>query len=148
LRNFGGPSHATAEGIASYLTYTVNDQWAISLRGEVYRDDQGFFVFAPSNGLDAVNIARGLAPATPFNACSGQVVPAFNAGSACKNTYGEITLGASFKPSNSMGYLTLRPELRYDTSWGGNFKPFGINSKGAGTQSDQFTIGMDLILGF
>ena len=126
--------HATAEGAAGYLSWAVTDLWTVSLRGEVYRDDQGFFVFDPQSGLDAVNLARGLIPNTSYG--------------VGKHTYGEITLGASFKPSNDMGYLTVRPELRYDNAWGGPGKVFGTNHAGVPTQNDQFTFAMDVILGF
>jgi len=136
-------AHATAEGAAGYVSWAVTDLWTVSLRGEVYRDDQGFFVFDPTSGLDAVNAARGLAPNTIYG--------------VGKHTYGELTLGASFKPSGDMGYMTVRPEIRYDNAWGGPFKAFGAGNKFAcaqaaasclGTQNDQFTFSMDVIFGF
>jgi hypothetical protein len=142
-------AHATAEGAAGYLSWAVSDLWTVSLRGEVYRDDQGFFVFAPTTGLDAVNAARGLAPNTIYG--------------VGRKTYGEITLGASFKPSSDMGYMTVRPEIRYDNAWGGPGKPFGSAPRGVcnaaiaagtstascfGTQNDQFTFAVDVIFGF
>ena len=143
-------AHATAGGMAQYLTYTINDQWSVGARAEVFADqgnknaygglDGGFagFVCDATEPLDYTNGGRGLAPYQGYCTGSGNV------------TYGEITLGASYKPSvTDMAYLTIRPELRYNSVvGGGNDKPFDASSTAKGTQTGQFTLAIDAIIGF
>src|SRR6202000_1595290 len=75
--------HAQGYGFAQYAVYTINDNLSFAARGEVYRDANGFFVAAFPNPLDFVNLEKG-EPA--------QVI------SAGKATYGEVTLGLTYKP--------------------------------------------------
>ncbi len=73
-------------------------------------------------------------------------------------TYGEITLGATYKPSIPYPVnVMVRPEIRYDTVIGGSsVHPFDVTSTsfgsaggaGTGSSSSQFTIAVDLIVGF
>jgi hypothetical protein len=121
--------HAQAYGIAQYLAYTVNDNVQVSLRGEVYRDANGFFVAAFPNPLDFVNLEKGQ-PA--------QVL------SAGKATYSEVTLGMTYKPEvpDAITGTMIRPELRYDRALAGG-KPYSnFTSKG------QVTLAFDLVVPF
>jgi len=147
--------HATAFGTAGYGVYTFNDQWSFGARGEVFRDDQGFFVGAFQESLAPDNAQRGLITnnsggSTPFN--SG-----YNAGKA---TYAALTIGANYKPPLPPlplnAGLTIRPEVRWDHAWGLNpgAHPFDV-TKGAsvggvptGTKDDQFLFSVDAIFGF
>ena len=146
-----GHSGATAEGSAFYGIYKFNDQWSFGARGEIFRDDQGFFVTAVQESLAFVNGERGI-PTT---------YPAFNAGyNAGKATYGDITIGANYTPPIPPlplnAALTIRPELRWDHAWGMNpgAHPFDVTSgasKGGvatGTKDDQFLFSVDAIFGF
>ncbi|HVJ55258.1 MAG TPA: porin [Aliidongia sp.] len=121
---------AQAFGIAQYASYTLNDMVTLSVRGELFRDDNGFFVAAFQNPLDFVDTERGLTPKAP----------PIGGG---KTTYGEVTLGAAFKaPIPDPLTLTIRPEVRVDGSLNST-RPY-IDS----TQSYQVTIGIDAILAF
>ena len=146
----------SAGGVAQYLTYALNDQWTLGARVEAFADQgkaatNGFTGFAcdATENLDYANGQRGLAPNLAYCGSLGN----YNV------TYGAITVGASWKPAvNLPVYLTVRPELRYDTVIGGsNVKPYNVSSTSfgsgptgtnTGTKSDQFTAAIDLIIGF
>ena len=116
-------------GVAQYFTYALNDQFGIGIRGEVWRDGDGFFVAAFPGNRDFVNAQRGR-PATVIG--------------GGKTTYGAVTLGLNFRPplSNSPVSLLIRPEARYDRSLN-DTTPFA-----AGTSKRQFSVGADVILMF
>ncbi len=46
-------------GVAQYFTYTLTDQWAVGVRGEVWRDRDGAFVAAFPGNLDFITPRRG-----------------------------------------------------------------------------------------
>jgi hypothetical protein len=145
--------HATAEGTAFYGIYKLNDQWSFGARGEVFRDDQGFFVAAFQESQAFMNAERGIPAA----------VPGFSGGyNAGKATYSELTIGANWSPAiafpdqlpSTLG-LTLRPEFRWDHAWGLNpgVHPFGVTTASAaagtvGTKDDQILLSVDAILAF
>ena len=54
---------AEGYGVAQYLAYTINDQLTFNVRGEIWRDNNNFFVNTPVNNLDYVNAERGYSPA-------------------------------------------------------------------------------------
>ena len=116
-------------GVAQYLVYTINDVLSAGIRGEVWRDSQGFFVAAFPGNRDFVNFEKGL-PATAI---------AYG-----PTTYSAITAGVNFKPplTGFLKGLTVRPEIRYDWTLN-NSKPFS-----AGTRGNQFTLGLDAIVSF
>jgi hypothetical protein len=117
-------------GVAQYVAYTVNDQLKIVARGEIWRDNEGFFVAAFPGNLDFVRFAHGNPIAT---AISGGAT-----------TYGALTFGLNIKPPvpKEIEGLVIRPEIRYDASLNGS-TPFA-----AGTKSSQFTFGGDIIVPF
>jgi hypothetical protein len=122
--------NATGGGVAQYATYTINDWLKITGRGEIWRDNNGFFVAAYPGNLDFVMVEHG----NPLGvAISGGIT-----------TYGALTLGLGIKPPVPKGLegLTIRPEIRYDTSLN-NTTPFG-----GGTKSSQFTFGGYIIIPF
>jgi hypothetical protein len=121
---------ADAYGAAQYVSYTLNDQFTLNARGEVYRDQNNFFVGAFPNSLGFINSQLGK-PATIVTAAKA-------------TTYSEITLGFTYKvpvPA-PVSALLLRPEVRYDSSLNGT-KPFN-----SGTATGAFTISADFVLGF
>jgi len=122
---------AIGYGAAQYAAYALNDMFTLVARGEVWRDNNNFFVAAFPGNLDFVNSERGF-PAT--------VIP------GGRTTYGALTAGVNIKPNVSgvpfLTGLTLRPELRYDRALN-NTRPFNDSSS-----KDQFTIAADLILPF
>jgi hypothetical protein len=145
--------HATAEGTAFYGIYKWNDQWSFGARGEVFRDDQGFFVAAFQESQAFMNAERGIPAA----------VPGFSGGyNAGKATYSELTIGANWTPAlafpdalpSTLG-LTIRPEFRWDHAWGLNpgVHPFNVTKASAaagaiGTKDDQILLSVDAILAF
>jgi hypothetical protein len=127
----GRPSSANGFGIAQYASYTLNDNLTLNARAEVYRDDNNFFVagFGANNGFD--QFQKGFA--TP-------VTTALHA-----TTYGEITLGVTFKPADMpapISGLLIRPEVRYDHDLGGA-RAFNSNK-----DNGSFTIASDVVLTF
>lgn len=123
-------SDADGGGVAQYLTYALNDHFGIGIRGEVWRDDDGFFVAAFPGNRDFVNVEKGK--------------PAPNVYGGGKTTYGAVTLGLNLKPPmhNLPGTLLVRPEIRYDWSLN-DTTPFG-----AGTRGHQLTATIDAIMMF
>lgn len=127
----GFPKEPDAYGVAQYVSYTIDDVFTFQARGEIWRDNNGFFAAAFPSNFDFTNAGRGL-PNTAYN--------------AGKATYEEITLGVNIKPplpdvlSHFSGAL-IRPEIRYDHS--DQAKPF--NNR---TSDHQITLGADLVLPF
>jgi hypothetical protein len=121
---------ATGGGVATYLTYTLSDQWSVAGRAEVFRDANNFFVAAFPGSLDFVNAERGL-PATVLSP-------------ARATTYGALTIGATYKPPvpKAIEGFAIRPELRYDQALT-NTRPFN-----SFTSRHQFTAAVDFILPF
>jgi hypothetical protein len=119
---------AAGWGIAQYFTYTLNERWAVGIRGEVWRDNDGAFVAAFPGNLDFINAEKGL-PATVI--------------SGGPTTYYALTLGANYKPPVPKQFdgLVIRAEVRWDMS--SDTTPFD-----AGTESGQFTAGIDVIVPF
>lgn len=136
---------ATAEGAAIYGIYTLNDQLSFGARGEVYRDDQGFFVSSVLESQAFVNAERNIPTTYSINNAG------YNNGKA---TYSELTLGVNYKPPlPSMPLnagLTIRPEFRWDHSWGMNpgSHAFNASATSAGTKDDQFLFSIDGIISF
>jgi hypothetical protein len=122
--------NATGYGVAQYATYAINDWLKITGRGEVWRDNNGFFVASFPGNLDFVGIEHG----NPFAVAIG----------GGPTTYGALTVGLAIKPPvpKVIEGLVIRPEIRYDTSLN-NTTPFG-----GGTKSSQWTFASDLIIPF
>jgi hypothetical protein len=126
-------------GGAQYFTYAVNDWLQLGLRGEIFRDSQGFYVaqFRANNDFvhfeRADNLFRPEFPTDPSNLGGGET------------TYLEVTGGVTFKPAlpKPIAGVLIRPEVRYDRALTDRFKPFNQNTK-----QDQWTFGVDLVLEF
>ena len=130
--NTNGQKGADGYGGAQYVTYALTDTFAVSARGEIFRDQNNFFVAAFPNSLGPVQALGGRPPATTL-------------GAAVKGTtYGAITLGFTYKPTvpDTITTLLIRPEVRYDNALSGG-KPFN-NQKDSGA----FFFGADVVLGF
>jgi hypothetical protein len=125
---------AEGYGAAQYLIYAINDQVSIGGRGEVWRDDDGFFVARFPGRKDVANLLAGRALEDARSGTTGGAT-----------TYGALTFGVNWKPSlgwPAIESFMLRPELRYDRSLDGA-RPYD-----GGTSRDQFTLGMDVVLTF
>jgi hypothetical protein len=121
--------NAIGYGVAQYAAYALNDKVTLVGRAEVFRDNAGFFVMAFPGYFDAANAQRGLAN---------------TAYSAPRTTYGELTLGVTYKPGcfKKVEGLVIRPELRVDNSLNDS-KPFN-----GGKDGTSFTPAIDIIVPF
>jgi hypothetical protein len=122
--------NANGYGVAQYATYTLNDSVAISGRVEVFRDAENFFVAGFPGNRDFANLQRGFPLEKGLITASGPT------------TYGEFTLGFTYKPPvpDAIQTLKIRPEIRYDRALNGT-QPFND-----GKSDGQFTFGLDFIL--
>ncbi|HEY4041029.1 MAG TPA: outer membrane beta-barrel protein, partial [Rhodopila sp.] len=114
------PTPVNAFGVAQYISYPLSDTVTFNARGEIYRDDSGFFVTAFPNNIGLMN----------NNFVGGELgLPgATSVGAGRPTTYGEITIGLTFKPSlpAPITGLLIRPELRVDDALNGTHA-FGSN---------------------
>ncbi len=127
-------ANAYGYGFAQYFTYSVNDWLQLGIRGEIWRDEKGFYVAQFRANNDFIHILRGdTIPFDPSNLGGGET------------TYLEITGGVTIKPPmpKPIAGLLIRPEVRYDRALTDRFKPFEQN-----TSRDQWTIGFDAVLQF
>ncbi len=125
-------SDAQAYGIAQYFLYAINSWLTAGIRGEIYRDGDGFYVISYANTHDPMRALEGLPTIDPRTVGGGET------------TYGAITAGVNIKPPmpKPLEGLAIRPEARYDRSLN-NTRPFNQSS-----DRDQFTVGIDFILTF
>lgn len=122
---------AEAYGIAQYASYTLSDTITLNGRGEVFRDNNNFFVSNPRGSLDYANGQRG----TLANFLTASK----------PTTYGELTAGLTYKPAGmpaQLATLLVRPELRYDRALN-NSRAFND-----GKDRGAFTLATDVVLGF
>jgi hypothetical protein len=126
--------NAWAGGAAQYLTYAVNDWLILGVRGEIWRDEKGFFVGQFRANNDFIHLERG-DPTAPDPSTFG----------GGKTTYLEITGGITLKPPvpKPLAGLLIRPEVRYDRALTDQTLPFSQL-----TSRDQWTLGLDVILEF
>ena len=123
---------ADAYGIAQYFTYAINSWLTAGIRGEVFWDDDGFYVVSFANTHDPMRALEGEPTIDPRTVGGG------------KTTYGAITAGVNIKPTmpKPLAGLAIRPEVRYDRALN-DTRPFNHSS-----DRDQFTVGVDFILTF
>ena len=126
--------NAIGYGMAQYGVYTVNDQWSLIARGEVFRDNSGAYVAGFPGNFAYVYTERGL----PTGFIAEQ-----------PTTYGALTIGANYKPEmpKLLEGLTIRPELRVDHSFNGTH-PFDVDKAGIGKDITSFTPAVDLVVPF
>ena len=124
---------ATGYGVAQYFIYTINDVFSIGLRGEIWRDEDGFYVASFAENDDAADALHGGAVTLDPRTVGGG-----------KTTYGAVTLGLNIKPPvpKPAASLVIRPELRFDSALNGT-RPFNDSS-----DRNQFTAGIDVIVTF
>ena len=123
---------ADGYGAAQYFTCAINDALSASIRGEVWRDDKGFYVAQYANPVDATRSFAGQATVDPRSI----------AGS--RTTYAAVTVGLDIKLTvpKPLNELHIRPELRVDRSFNDK-KAFNDS-----TDDRMFTAAIDAILTF
>ncbi len=99
-------------GLNQYLFYKVSDCWTWGLRGEWFRDEEGFRVggFLSTTNAD---------PNAPLRGCCLSNRAGYNG-----NFY-EITFGANWKPNAN---TVIRPMVRFDWYQGGMTDINGVNT--------------------
>lgn len=132
--NYARDDFANADGfgVAQYFTYAINDKVTAKIRGEVWRDDKGFFVAQFADPHDPMRALDGEATIDPRTIGGG------------RTTYGALTVGLDIKPvvPKPLTGLTIRPELRVDHSLNST-RPFN-DSK----DQTMFTAAVDAIITF
>ncbi len=113
-------------GFSQTLAFALNDKVTIGVRGEVFRDSDGFYVAQFARYDDFTNIERGVPSGDPRTIGGGT------------NTYLAATLGVSVKPIKN---LTVRPEVRFD--YATQNRAFDDSSR-----RYQFTAALDAIVTF
>jgi len=123
---------ADAYGVAQYLTYAINDKITAKVRGEIWRDAQGFYAAQFADAHDPVRALGGQPTIDPRTVGGG------------RTTYGAVTIGLDIKPSvpKPLAGLTIRPELRVDHSFS-DTRPFNDSN-----DDTIFTAAIDVIVGF
>lgn len=127
-----GGADADAYGVAQSLTYAINDTFTAAVRGEIWRDDKGFYVAQFANPGDALRALAGESTIDPRTI------------GGARTTYGALSIGLNIKlpvpkPFTS---LTIRPELRVDHAFD-DTHPFNDSS-----DNTMFTAALDAILTF
>ena len=86
--NFARDDGADADGygVAQYLTYAINDKFTAKIRGEIWRDDKGFYVASFADPHDPMRSLGGQAVIDPRTVGGG------------RTTYGALTFGLDIKP--------------------------------------------------
>lgn len=118
-------------GLNQYLLYDIQEDLGVGIRGEWFRDQDGFRVAAParcglSSNLDGAGVLRSFA-------CPN--FPAYPLGGS---SYYAVTAGLVYKP---IPWISIRPNVRYD--WSDNLKVFN-----SGNGTDQFLFSTDFVVSF
>jgi hypothetical protein len=123
---------ASAYGVAQYLTFAINDKITAKVRGEIWRDAQGFYAAQFADAHDPMRALGGQPTIDPRTVGGG------------RTTYGALTIGLDIKPAvaKPLSGLTIRPELRVDHSFS-DTRPFNDSS-----DDTIFTAAIDVIVGF
>lgn len=129
-------------GIATYIYYDLLPDISIGVRGEWFRDRDGFRASSPARVAAATNnlgLSYALGPGQTNNSTS---TPA---------DYYAVTVGVNWKPAKRMKVdwkliqqLTIRPNIRYDrvdALQTASYKPFGGHK-------DQFLFSFDFMFPF
>jgi hypothetical protein len=113
-------------GVNTHLTYDVMDNLTAGVRGEWFRDQNGFRVCSPGR------VAASAAPDGSIYASGSTFAATCSAAS-----YYALTAGVNWKP---LKWLNVRPNVRYD--WADGARPFGNNKQ------DQFLFSTDMNISF
>lgn len=120
-------------GLNTHLTYDIKDDLTAGVRGEWFRDQNGFRVCSPGR----------VGAATDNSGNSHAIGGAPNNSTCNAASYYAITAGINWKP---LKWLNVRPNVRYDwvdgTTATGGYRPFGNNKE------DQFLFSSDFVVNF
>lgn len=120
-------------GINTHLYYDINEKLVAGVRGEWFRDQNGFRVCSPGR-VGAATYAQPDGTAASYAA---------NFTATCSAaSYYAVTAGLTWKP---VKWLNLRPNVRYD--WADGARPFGDGGATTG-KVDQFLFSTDVTVSF
>ena len=119
-------------GVAQYASYTLTDTLTLNGRAEYWRDDNNFFVASYSSNNGAILAQQGFP------------VPGLHSAPGSNTTYGEMTLGVTWKPAlpAPVTGLLVRPEVRWDHAFTNNH-PFNAQK-----DNNAVTLGVDAVVTF
>jgi hypothetical protein len=131
----GAGTDAEWYGINTHLYYDIKDDLSVGMRGEWFRDQNGFRVCSPGRVAAATN-----------NQGNSYAIGGQPNNSTCNaGSYYAFTVGMNYKPTK---WLNLRPNVRYDWVDGTvagtdqSYRPFGNN------KMDQFLFSTDFTINF
>ncbi len=132
--NFARDDFADADGygVAQYFSWTFNSVVTAKIRGEIWRDDKGFFAAQFADSHDPMRALGGEPTIDPRSIGGG------------RTTYGALTVGVDIKPPmpKPLSSVTFRPELRVDHSLNGT-RPFNDSR-----DQTMFTAALDALITF
>lgn len=123
-------------GINTHLTYDVLDNLTAGLRGEWFRDHDGFRVCSPGRIAATTNDEGGVPVSTAARGALSSCQPA---------TYYAVTAGLNWKP---VAWLNVRPNVRYDWNDGRNPDGTDYNAFDNGGRQNQFLFSTDANINF
>lgn len=128
--------------VVAHLYYDINDNLSVGVRGEWYRDRDGFRNPSPFRIAAATNIVNGAAVSYAGNISNVTITPA---------DYYDVTVGLNWKAAktlklkwDSLRKLNIRPNIRYDrvdAYHTAAYRPFDGNK-------DQILFSLDFLLPF
>ena len=131
----GMPNAINAQwyGINTHMYYDIKDDLSVGMRGEWFRDQNGFRVCSPGRVAAATNN-----DGYSYALGSGQL----NNSSCVAASWYAFTVGMNYKPTP---WLNLRPNVRYDwvdgtVAGGTRYNPFGNGKQSQFLFSTDFTI--------
>ncbi len=144
----GAAKQAQWYGINTHMYYDVLPDFSVGVRGEWFRDRDGFRVGSPGRISAATNIGPDGITGQSYAVHGGQALAL-----AAPADYYAVTIGANWKPakrlkieSKALQQFNVRPNIRYDRADGlvnTAYMPFG-----GGTSKDQVLFSMDFMLPF
>lgn len=140
----GAAKQAQWYGINTHMYYDVLPDFSVGVRGEWFRDRDGFRVWSPGRVSAATDNMGNSYALIGGGLSTAMSVPA---------DYYAVTIGANWKPAKrlkidtkALQQFNIRPNIRYDRADGLNnvaYMPFG-----GGTSKDQVLFSMDFVLPF
>jgi hypothetical protein len=133
----GAPKNAEWYGLNTHLYYDLLNDLSIGIRGEWFRDRDGFRVFSPFRVLAATD--------NTGHSFAGNFIPI-----SAPSDYYAVTVGMNWKPAKRlkldwkpMQKLNIRPNIRYDRADGihQSYRPFD-------SRKDQVLFSLDATIPF
>jgi hypothetical protein len=134
------PNNVDAQwyGINTHTYYDIKDNLSIGVRGEWFRDQNGFRVCSPGRVAAATDN-------TGYSYAGGAYANGSYGASCVAASWYAFTVGMNYKPKK---WLNIRPNVRYDWVDGNNpdgstYKPFGNSD-----QTSQILMSTDMTITF